>query len=117
MVAIHPIDPDVRRIARRFAGSSPALPKLVQAVIRAEGGTLDHLLKAVRCSMPETADANAAIDVCCRSAVHAMSDYLMAHDHEGFVAYFASKWAPVGVANDPTNLNKNWTGNVLAGLK
>jgi regulator of RNase E activity RraA len=24
----------------------------------------------------------------------------------------ARKWAPVGVANDPKNLNKNWLGNV-----
>ena len=29
-----------------------------------------------------------------------------------FVTYFGKQWAPVGVSNDPTNLNKNWIGNV-----
>ena len=30
-----------------------------------------------------------------------------------WVAYFASIWAPSGVANDPTNLNANWTKDFL----
>lgn len=29
-----------------------------------------------------------------------------------FIEYFGNRWAPIGVANDPTNLNKNWIGNV-----
>ena len=34
-----------------------------------------------------------------------------------FVDFMADRWAPVGVANDPKNLNKNWTGNVRKSLK
>ena len=29
-----------------------------------------------------------------------------------FTEFFASRWAPIGVANDPTNLNANWLKNV-----
>lgn len=107
-MATWPIDEDVRRIARRFAGASPSFPKLVQAVVKAEG----NILKAVQCSEKGTKTVDEALDITCRSAVHAMSDYLMANDPEGFVKYWADKWAPKGVANDPTDLNKNWPANV-----
>ena len=30
----------------------------------------------------------------------------------GFVEHFGKRWAPQGVANDPTNLNKHWVKNV-----
>lgn len=29
-----------------------------------------------------------------------------------FIRYLGSKYAPIGVANDPTNLNRNWVSNV-----
>jgi hypothetical protein len=29
-----------------------------------------------------------------------------------FIEYFGNVWAPIGAENDPTNLNKNWIGNV-----
>lgn len=31
--------------------------------------------------------------------------------YDGDIEKFAKRWAPVGVANDPTNLNKNWIKN------
>lgn len=31
--------------------------------------------------------------------------------YTGDIDAFAARWAPVGVANDPTNLNKNWARN------
>ena len=31
--------------------------------------------------------------------------------HE-FIAYWSLRWAPIGAANDPTNLNANWPRNV-----
>ncbi len=33
---------------------------------------------------------------------------------EAFTKFMAARWAPVGVENDPTNLNANWPGNVWA---
>ena len=109
-MSTYPIDPDVRRIARRFAGSSSTFPKLVQAVVRAEG----NILKAVQCSLPDTKTVEDALDVTSRSAVHAMSDYLMAHDPQGFIEFWAKTWAPQGATNDPTSLNRNWPVNVLS---
>lgn len=29
-----------------------------------------------------------------------------------FIQFMGNRWAPIGVANDPTNLNKNWVKNV-----
>jgi len=33
---------------------------------------------------------------------------------EAFTKFMSSRWAPVGVENDPANLNANWPGNVWA---
>jgi hypothetical protein len=98
------IDADVALIAARW-GLSPAL---LQAIVIAEG----DIVKAVRCSVPVTTRAQ-ALEVLARSTTHRMQEYVAAHDPRGFVEYFASQWAPVGAANDPTNLNANWPRNVL----
>lgn len=112
------IDLDVHTTAARF-GLDPAL---VQAVIVAEG----NIVRAVACSIPsimEKPEADRrqfAIEVVCRSAVHAMSDYLKAPGAgraEGFVHFWANRWAPPGASNDPRHLNENWPGNVLAAWK
>jgi hypothetical protein len=101
------IDDDVLLTARRFGID----PKLIQAVVNAEG----DILKAVCCSLPETPDRAKALDITCRSAVHAMSDFikLTEHDRLAFVAFWARRWAPQGADNDPTALNQNWPRNVL----
>lgn len=99
------IDPDVLLAARRFGID----PQLIQAVVNAEG----DILKAVRCSRPETPDRAKALDITCRSAVHAMSDYLKAAAPKSFVDMWARRWAPTGADNDPTDLNANWPRNVL----
>jgi hypothetical protein len=106
------IDPDTRRIAKRFAGSSPSFPKLIAAVEKAEG----NIVKAVECSMtldPARDKREQALDITCRSAVHAMSDFIREHHAEEYVQYWAKRWAPVGAANDPTGLNRNWPINTV----
>lgn len=103
-MAVHPIDPDVRRIAKRFGVDAA----LIQAVEKAEG----DILKAVRCSVPSTRDREEALEITCRSAAHAMSDFLKQSNPSGFVSFWAARWAPVGVKNDPTSLNANWPKNV-----
>jgi len=114
-MANYPIDPDVRRIALRFAGNAPAMARLIQAVERAEG----DILKAVKCSLPDTTTREQALEITCRSAVHAMVDFIAANNPDAFVNFWAARWAPEGVANDPHNLNKNWPANVskLWGVK
>lgn len=103
-MATYPIDPDVRRIAKRFGID----PKLIQAVVQAEG----NIIKAVQCSYPNITTKDDALDITCRSAVHALSDYMKALDPDGFVEFWGARWAPIGVTNDPTHLNAHWAPNV-----
>lgn len=98
------IDEDVRRLAKRF-GVDPAL---IQAVVKAEG----NILKAIQCTFPNVKTREEALEITCRSAVHAMSDYVKAESAAGYVAFWAHRWAPQGAENDPTDLNKNWPANV-----
>ena len=105
-MAIRPIDPDTARICRRFAGTSKSFVNLITAVEQAEG----NIIKAVQCTYKDVKDRDTALDITCRSAVHAMADYLAGSS--GFVRFWQQRWAPSGAANDPTNLNAHWEGNV-----
>jgi hypothetical protein len=101
------IDPDVEKAAAQFGLD----PKLIQAVVQAEG----DILKAVRCSFPDIQSRAQALDILCRSAVHAMSDFLEVDGSRlAFVRFWGARWAPVGAANDPAGLNANWIKNILA---
>lgn len=90
-------------------------PALLQAVVDAEGG-LPALVKAVQCSIPDIVDIGPALDITCRSLVHRLADFLLDERdlRVEFLNYFGTKWAPVGVANDPQNLNANWARNANA---
>lgn len=98
------IDPDVRGIAG-FWGVDPAL---IQAVVQAEG----DIVAAVRCSIPSVETREQALKILCRSAAHALSDFVKRNHHDAFVQFWAERWAPPGAANDPHHLNKNWPVNV-----
>lgn len=98
------IDADVQRIAREFGVDAA----LIQAVVRAEG----DILKAVRCSIPSVTTREEALRVTCRSAAHALSDYVKTTTGPAFVQFWAQRWAPTGAANDPGQLNQHWPGNV-----
>lgn len=99
------IDDDVKRIAKRFGVDAA----LIQAVVKAEG----NIVKAVQCSIPSVTTREEALEITCRSAAHAMSDYLKANSAAEYVAFWGARWAPRGAQNDPTDLNKNWPVNVL----
>lgn len=107
------IDADVEITAKRWGLD----PRAIQAVLEAEGnkgGTdPDAILRAVRCSLPQTKTRQDAIEVTCRSWVHAMRDFLLEY-HFGptFVSYFGNRWAPIGASNDPEKKNKHWVPNV-----
>lgn len=83
--------------------------KVADAIFRAEGGyKTKHpygILKKYKKTSPRQA---------CLNTIR--SKYLAWKSIEGpkapFLEYLASKYAPIGVANDPTNLNKNWLNNV-----
>ena len=101
------IETDVHVIC---AGYTPAqsFAQLVQSIITAEG----NILKAVQCSDSTVTTREQAIHVVCRSIIHRQNDYLLKFYPLAFSMYMGSFWAPIGAANDPTNLNKNWASNV-----
>lgn len=113
------IDTDVAATAKHWGLD----PHLLQAVVNAEG----NIVRAVAISIPSVTTRQEALEVTCRSAVHAMCDFIKANDpnvdlpdystnlERDFVAFFAARWAPVGVANDPHGLNRAWPSNVLSG--
>jgi len=101
------IDADVNFVAHDF-GIDPAL---LQAVVNAEG----DIVRAVQCSIPAVRTREQALRVTARSAAHAMCDWITSGGEDrqhAFVAFWASRWAPIGAANDPRNLNANWASNV-----
>lgn len=98
------IDPDVRGVAKDFGISS----QLLQAVVTAEG----NIVRAVQCSVPSVTTRDQALRITARSIAHALSDFALATDRDGFVKFLGARWAPMGVANDPQNLNANWVPNV-----
>ena len=101
------IEADVSRVARAFGVHA----LLLQAVVAAEG----DIVRAVQWSIPSVWTRAEALEITARSAVHAMCDWISsggaARRHE-FIASWALRWAPIGAANDPTNLNANWPRNV-----
>jgi len=101
------LDADVLIIAKHFGVD----PHLIQAVVRAEG----NILKAVQCSIPSVTTRAEALQITCRSAIHALCDWTKAGAQggpEGFVQFWAARWAPQGAANDPQGLNAHWPTNV-----
>jgi hypothetical protein len=116
----------------------PCRPLLL-AMVRAEGGQ-EAFVRAVQCSKPEITTFAGALAVACKTVRNRILDFetrglgplfTVVHSdradpwtHEAaprrlafsdtFIAFLASRWAPQGVANDPTNLNANWAGNVSA---
>lgn len=104
LTGIMQIQDDVKKMARHF-GVDPAL---IQAIVVAE----HNIVRAVQCTYPHITTRDEALDVTCRSAVHAMSDYVKAHAARDFLDLLGARWAPRGVANDPHDLNANWVPNV-----
>lgn len=101
------IDPRITAAANHWGLD----PSLVNAVVQAEGG-IAHILTAVQCSTKSVQTIEEALEITCRSATHRMWEYVKTHCGVQYVEYFGSQWAPIGVENDPHNLNVNWVPNV-----
>lgn len=110
---------------------------LIEAMIRAEGGE-EAFLRALRCSFPDCSSYGEAMARACktiRNRALAYAEFTGKPIFESvrvagldpwtaeerprrlrvtdeFIAFLGARWAPIGVINDPTNLNRNWTPNV-----
>jgi hypothetical protein len=65
----------------------------------------------------KTANSHEAEQVLDNSIRNSYLRWLQAGQPGKFVDFMAARWAPVGVANDPNNLNANWPTNVRSSLQ
>jgi hypothetical protein len=113
---------------------------LLKAMVDAEGGEA-AFIRAVQCSKPEVTTIEHALAVACKTIRNRVEAYcgfceaggpplfvFMTHTgadpwtqepgpkrlrlSDRFIEFLGARWAPRGVANDPTDLNKNWVPNV-----
>ncbi len=128
---------DIREIAKVCHYYLDPFSPLLLAMVEAEGGRV-AFIRAIKCSMPEVDTFDAALARACKTVRRLADKYqkngglLLAAPSNGddpwtgekgpkalivsedFIDFLAQVWAPVGVANDPTNLNTNWPKNVKA---
>ena len=113
---------------------------LLEAMVRAEGGE-QAMVRAVQCSMPDVCTVDEALSRAAktiRNRVVAFTEFRpdesifgtvrmdgkdpwTGEDNprrlcvtDAFIEFLGARWAPIGVMNDPTNLNAHWVGNVAA---
>ena len=82
---------------------------LADAIYKAEGGVKTNHPYGIMVKYKHTTPRQA----CINTIKHKWRDY---NDQkikgQTFLEYLASRYAPIGAENDPTNLNKNWLKNV-----
>lgn len=90
---------------------------LVDAIYIAEGGQKAKKpfgILSVKCD-----GYNDCRRICMNTVVNNMKRFKnYGHKtHKDYLSFLASRYAPVGAANDPTNLNKHWLKNIKSILK
>lgn len=91
--------------AAALAQESVDVNRLADAIYRAEGGTKTRHPYGILVKYKTTTPRQ----VCINTINHALRDW----NGEGdFISFLGARYCPVGAANDPTGLNKNWIKNV-----
>lgn len=88
------------------------VPQISSAVKVAEGNPRNHGVLSV-----PTANEGQASTVLNNSIYNNFVRWDAAGRPGKFIDFVQQRWAPIGVANDPNNLNKNWSGNVRKALQ
>lgn len=98
-------------------------PRFVRAIREQENGAPGREFGVLSVPAPTYTDQLA---IAAQSVAHRLYDYTLNPTRpavftfgtrgicysDAFIAYFGSIWAPLRVANDPTDLNANWIPNV-----
>lgn len=79
--------------------------QIADAIYLAEGGAKTSHPYGILAHYKHTTPRQA----CINTIIHAKKDWNGKGD---FIAFLGSRYAPIGVANDPTGLNKFWIRNV-----
>lgn len=85
------------------------VPKIAAAVKVAENNPRNHGVLSVATNNPSK--------VLDDSVYNNFVRWTQAGRPGKFVDFMQQRWAPVGVSNDPHNLNKNWSKNVRGALQ
>jgi len=80
--------------------------RLATAIYKAEGGAKTKHPYGILAHYNTTTPRQA----CINTINHAIRDYK--GGEKEFISFLGSRYCPVGAANDPTGLNKNWIKNV-----
>lgn len=106
---------------RKYAGklslqdqllANALVPQVASAVKVAEGNPRNHGVLSV-----PTANEGDASKVLNDSVYNNLVRWHEAGKPGKFVDFMQKRWAPIGVSNDPRNLNKNWAPNVRKALQ
>lgn len=87
------------------------VPFFNPAIKRAEGNKNNFGVLSEKISSPD--DANKILN---KSIKNNYRRWAKAGNPGTFVDFLRDRWAPIGVKNDPKNLNVNWNNNVRRGL-
>lgn len=83
--------------------------KLADAIYMAEGGSRASHLYGIMQTYKSTSSRQA----CINTINHMVRDYRGEDTPKAFIEALQKRYAPIGANNDPKNLNKNWSKNVL----
>lgn len=88
------------------------VPQIAPAIKVAENNKRNHGVLSV-----QTANAGQASKILNDSVYNNLVRWDQAGRPGKFIDFMAHRWAPIGAANDPRNLNVNWPGNVRKALQ
>lgn len=86
---------------------------ICKAIYKAEGGSKTKHPYGILTKYKHTTPKQA----CLNTVAHARRDWVANESKGSFIHFLAGRYAPIGVSNDPNNLNENWESNVISLLK
>ena len=102
-------------LAARGAMPSGYAERVALAIYHAEGGKRARVPYGIL--SVKVKDEAEARSVCLRTIRHCWRDWEAAGRPDDFLEALARRYAPIGSANDPRNLNRNWLQNVRKLMK
>jgi len=93
-----------------YASSPEYFNKVVDAIYKAEGGSKAQYaygIRSVRYSSKEEARR-----ICYNTVRNNYTRWLKSGQRVSYLEFLASKYCPIGAANDPKGLNRHWLKNV-----
>lgn len=95
--------------------STNDFPRIVAAIYKVEGGAGAKYKYGI--VSVKVKDDNEAKRICLNTVKNNYWRWKKAGGKGNFIEFLGARYAPIGVGNDPRNLNKNWIKNMKRELK